>query len=295
MTRVYYVDTAIPSDRKKRRKEKTHVVFDGRKMFRVRRLTELEDAAGIYIDALFPELYDEILELLRRGVRVYLLKDVRKLKKLRMENDLKKTDETDAMLLARIPIEKFRPLTIEELEFKMRTRPLIREYEKIVRWRKTLKKLISQGFNYNFEEAVRLMDLERQKISRKIVRQVVNLPLYGEVYRRACEILGVKKSAELAILVIELPLHLPLVRLRGLLGLIPGKNEGRYHHRLRNHTASFATMLYAHAKSRKGFSDEVMEVVNYLPKKKAILKLELIILKALRTAYLTTVKPPAGE
>ena len=126
MARVYYVDVAIPADRKGRRKEKTHVAFDGDKIFRVGRLTELEGAGEIYVvDILFPEIYDEVLELLRKGVRVYLLKDTIKLKRLRMENNLKKSDETDAMLLVRVPIEKFRQLTIEELEIKMRTRPLI--------------------------------------------------------------------------------------------------------------------------------------------------------------------------
>jgi len=56
MAKIYYVDTAIPADRKKRRKHKTHAVFDGSKVFRVKKLTELEDASEIYIDALFPEL-----------------------------------------------------------------------------------------------------------------------------------------------------------------------------------------------------------------------------------------------
>jgi len=67
MARVYYVDTAIPSDRKKRKKHKTHVVFDGDRTFKVNRLTELEDAGEVFIDTLFPEIYDEVVELLRRG------------------------------------------------------------------------------------------------------------------------------------------------------------------------------------------------------------------------------------
>jgi len=93
MAGVYYVDVAIPANKKKRGKYKTHAVFDGSRVFRVKKLTELEDAAEIFIDALFPEIYDEVLELLRRGVRVYPLKDTTKLKKLRMENNMKKSDE----------------------------------------------------------------------------------------------------------------------------------------------------------------------------------------------------------
>jgi len=128
MAKIYYVDVAIPADRKKRGRHRTHAVFDGGRVFRVKKLTELEDASEIFIDALFPQVYDEVFELLRRGIKMYVLKDPAKLKKLRMENNMKKSDEGDAMLLARIPKEIFRPLTVEELELKMRLRPLIRRY-----------------------------------------------------------------------------------------------------------------------------------------------------------------------
>jgi len=166
MADIYYVDVAIPADRKKKGRHKTHVVFDGDKVFRVKGLTELEDASEIYIDALFPELYDEILELLRRGVEVYLLKDTTKLKKLRMENNMRKSDESDAMLLARIPREKFRSLTIEEMEFRARMRPLINKYERLVRWKKRLKRLVKDGFDYDLRRVINLMEADRKKDSR---------------------------------------------------------------------------------------------------------------------------------
>jgi hypothetical protein len=44
----------IAADKKKKGKNKTHVVFDGGRVFRVKRLTGLEDAAEVYIDAVFP-------------------------------------------------------------------------------------------------------------------------------------------------------------------------------------------------------------------------------------------------
>ena len=53
----------------------------------------------------------------------------------------------------------------------------------------------------------RLMIADGAKISRNIIKHVTGLPIYGEVYRKACEILGVKGSAELAILTLELLLH----------------------------------------------------------------------------------------
>jgi len=89
---------------------------------------------------------------------------------------------------------------------------------------------------------------------------------------------GIKRSAELAILVIELPLYLPLVKLKGLLGL-PNKNEGRYNHRLREHVSAFATSLYLCVKRGANVSNEVIETIGHLSKRLAIPKLELIILK----------------
>jgi hypothetical protein len=56
MARTYYVDVAVPADKKKRRKNKTHVAFDGDRTFKVNRLTELEDAGEVFIDTLFPEI-----------------------------------------------------------------------------------------------------------------------------------------------------------------------------------------------------------------------------------------------
>jgi len=42
-------------------------------------------------------------------------------------------------------------------------------------------------------------------------------------------------------------------------------------------------------------SDKVVEIANSLPKEMALYRLQLIVVKALRIAYLMTVEPPAGE
>jgi hypothetical protein len=73
------------------------------------------------------------LGLLRKNIKAYLLKNTTTLKKLRMKNGIKKTDENDAMLLAQIPRGAFRMLTAEELELKMRMKSLINKYERIAR------------------------------------------------------------------------------------------------------------------------------------------------------------------
>jgi len=84
-----------------------------------------------------------------------------------------------------------------------------------------------------------------------------------------------------------------MLRLKGLLGLIPGGNKGRYRHELRTHITSFAASLYVNAKRRLSILNETAETINHLPKKMALYKLQLMIIKALRIAYLMTVKPLA--
>ena len=55
-------------------------------------------------------------------------------------------------------------------------RPLIRRYRWIVRWRKTLKKFIKHGLDYNFEESVRLMEADRMRLSQKIKSSLNKYP-----------------------------------------------------------------------------------------------------------------------
>jgi hypothetical protein len=284
--KTVYVDTSATATNSKQR-QKPHVVYDGERIFKVSRLTKLKSISEVFIDTLFPEVYNDISRLLKRGVKVYTLKDTRMLKKLRKENNLQKSDETDAQLLSMIPREGFRLLTVGELEFKMKMKPLINKYEKIVRWRATLKKLLSEGFDYGFRESIRLMQNDANHISREIIREVA----HNNIYREACKLLGVRDSVEVAILTVELPLHLHMRRLKGLLGFTPNKNEGRYNHRLRKHVAALAVNLYINAKKNASISDTVIEIANHLPKERALYKIQLTILKALRMAYLLTTNP----
>ena len=108
--RTYFVDTAMPADKKKKEKKerrKTHAVFDGSRVFSIRRLTELEDAGEVYIDAIFLQIYEELLELIEKGVKVFLLGNTRMIKRLREENHVRKSDEADARILSIIPRNHF--------------------------------------------------------------------------------------------------------------------------------------------------------------------------------------------
>ncbi|MEM2069755.1 MAG: hypothetical protein QXY32_08545, partial [Nitrososphaerota archaeon] len=121
---VYYVDVANSLDSKKRSR-KVHTVFDGERCFKVEKLTELKDATEIYIDVLLPSNYDEVYELISDGKKVYLLREPRLIKRMRAQNNLKKNDENDALILSTIPKEFFRELKLEEIQVKKQLQPFI--------------------------------------------------------------------------------------------------------------------------------------------------------------------------
>jgi hypothetical protein len=107
MAKVYYVDVSRTAVNGKWRR-KLHYAFDGQKILRVRKLTKLKDASEVFIDTLFPKICDEVLQLLSRGIKVHLLKDATILKRLRVQNNLWKSDEVDAVIISRIPKDTFR-------------------------------------------------------------------------------------------------------------------------------------------------------------------------------------------
>jgi len=65
MGKRYYVDVAIPEGKRKKR----HAVYDGEKVFRIDDLRKLPDAGEVYLDALFPQIFDEVKGLLERVSR----------------------------------------------------------------------------------------------------------------------------------------------------------------------------------------------------------------------------------
>jgi len=279
MARVYYVDVAIPSDRKKWRRHKTHVVFDGSRVFRVKKLTELDDATEIYIDALFPQIYGELMELIERNVKIFSLKNLRLLKRLREENEVEKSDEVDARLLSMIPRNHFKQLTFKELCLLK----LIGEYERYVEWRRIIRQWIQICPLDFFKECVRKLRSLAEHHACRIIEEIKNDENYAAIYRRACNMIGVKDSVEVAILVVMLPLNWKLSRLNGLLGLIPHRNKN-YNHGLRAHLSKLATTIYINNK-RCRIGMELFEGINRTPRGKALYILQLRILKVLKRAW----------
>jgi hypothetical protein len=299
MAKAYYIDVSWTASGKRRRNRKgqPHVVFDGERFYEVDRLTKLEDAEEVYIDSLFPTIYPDILRLLRKRVKVYLLTNTRILKKLRLENSLRKTHQNDAFILSRIPKELFKELTIEEVKFKMKLRPVIKKYEWLVKWKGTLKILISKGFDYYFRESVKLIEKDLKETAKEIISMTSN-SRYGEVYRRVCDALQIKDSVEVAVLVMELPLHLGVGKLRAYLGLNPVKNNNQYNRRLKRHLEVLTyNILINNYRKKKDRPKEFINIVkNSSSRGEAMLRIQLTILRILRKAWIeaNNTKPIRG-
>jgi len=242
MAEVYYIDVSRTAVNGKG-KQKPHCVFDGQEILKIRRLTKLRNASEIYIDTLFPENYNEILELLKKGTKVYLLKDTTILKKLRRENNLRKSDENDALMLSRIQKEYFRALTIQEMEKKTELQPLINEYELLSKRIKVLKQWVKKDWYHWLKDGIKLMEKDKEETAKKIIEMLSG----NAIYREVCRLLGFNESVEAAILTVELPLHLPLKILKKFVGLTPNRNNGRYNYRIRKHLSQLAINIYINA------------------------------------------------
>jgi hypothetical protein len=284
MSKVYYIDVSRTAVNGKRRR-KLHYAFDGERMLKVRRLTRLKDASEVFIDSLFPEVYNEILELLKRDVKVYVLKDTSMLKKLRKENNLRKSDEIDSQLLSTIPKECFRALTIQEMERKIKVQPLINKYELLSKRIKTLKVWIKRdGYDYRLRESVRLMEEDKEETAKKIIE------IFSDdvIYREACRMLGISGSVDLAILLSGLRLETSSAAIRGYLGLTNSKN-GRCNRSMREHLTQLANVMYVNIK--KGVVEPaykwLTDIATAEPKNKALFKLQTKILKVLKNVWRT--------
>jgi len=287
MARAVYVDTS-PTAINGKRKRKPHYVYDGEKIYEVNKLTKLKGVGEVFIDTLFPEIYEEVLELLRRDIKVYLLKDTRMLKKLRLENNMKKNDKNDAILLSKISRDEFRALTVQEMEKKTKLEPLINKYELLTKRIKTLKQWIKNDkYDYRLRDSIRLMEKDKDEIARKIVKISSN----NAVYRESCRLLGLKDSVEVAFLTIKLPLNLRLNILKRRVGLTPNHNNGRYDHSAYTYLSQLAVNIYINAKQWKDrweVPEEFRKIIDSLPREKAIYKLQSKILKMFRKAYFLT-------
>jgi hypothetical protein len=160
---------------------------------------------------------------------------------------------------------------------------LIGEYEMYVRWGKIIRQWAQIHPSSFLKESARRIRCIVNQYARKIIEEVKSGEGYATTYRLACDMLGVRDSVEIAILVARLPLNWKLSRLYGLLGLTPHKNKN-YNHKLRTHLSKLATNIYLNNK-RYEANIKLLEDLKNLPPKKAIYKLQLRIVRILKRAW----------
>jgi len=153
MVRRVFVDTKWRS--RKNRGSKMHLCYDPEKdiFFEVNELTELKDYDEIYLDSsLFPNMWQQLRELISNGRRVYYFTRPWKLEEARerFRGELKartgkvsKSDEGDAYILWKIyelsliknnTHRYFKPLTIIDVELRpllMREQMLYRNLQRV--------------------------------------------------------------------------------------------------------------------------------------------------------------------
>jgi len=141
--------------------------------------------------------------------------------------------------------------------------------------------LITKGFDYNFKEFIKLIQKDLKKTVKKIISTVSN-SRYVEVYRRVCDILRIKDSVEVAILIMELPfLHQGCRKAESVSRAQPSKNNNHYNRRLRRRLGALAYNIFINNYRRK--KDESKEFINILKnassKGEALLRIQLTILR----------------
>jgi|GEM_PF-2549420 len=216
-----------------------------------------------------------------RGNQLHPL-DTIALKKLRLENNLRKSDENDAILLLKVQRSCFKQLTVKEVNLLQ----LIEEYRRYVKWRQKILCWMKIQPLHSFRECVREINKYVRNNSRRIIEEVLGDEKYREMYKMVCEAVGVKNSIDIAILIVRLPFHWKLSKLKGLLGLIP-YNHKNYNHRIRADFSNIATNIYLNnkrSKNKSKVSKELEDILN-LPYRKAVYLLQIRILKMLKKAY----------
>jgi len=188
-------------------------------------------------------MFDQVRDLIEKGVKVYVLRDYRAIKMARHANGLVKNDENDAVALGMVSPTWFRELTLDRLLLEG---DIVR-YRRLSKMVSTLKKWRTDG-DLSGETAIQLirqLDAEKNAVGRRIIKRVRSDPFYGELYRRAVEELGFgDRAVAMAVLSVKLLLHLNRSKLKVYLGFtLEAKKTWRYRHDLRGWLARTATAI----------------------------------------------------
>jgi len=275
MGKTYFVDISWTFDGGKRGREKKHVVYDGERLRETATLTSLEDASEIYIDSLSPKIYDDLLVLLRQGVKVYLVRKLKLIKKFRDKFKMGKSDENDAIVLSLMPKDAFRPVTLEEVEIKASLHPLVQKWASLSKRLKTLKRWENDGIKSKYLPLFK-KDLEREKDRlEKEIMKVAKEKI--EMYRWVEEELGLH-GASLARLLLYVDFSKGLRKIKNF---IQGNKNAK------TALTSLAFAIYSNARQGRGPEKYRNYIKSYegVRRKDAIKKLRSIILKDLRRLW----------
>lgn len=258
----YFVDVARPNSRRR----KKHIAYDGERILKVRSLAELSAAEEVYLDALFPQIFDDVKKLLESNVRVYVLTNTKIVKWIREGDNLDKSDENDAVILSKASLTEFKKLTLDQLLLEED----IEKYRRLTAIIKVLKRWKTDGdLDDDFNLVINRLRRRKRAAGKSMIERVESVPVYGELYREIREELGLRDSVILAILVVKLPLYLSVQKLKAYLGFTPkAKKAGNYNHELRDLLSKLALAI-----SRKE-----KETFN----RKTLYKLQLKMLKTLK-------------
>jgi len=271
MNKVYWVDISITAKSGKHRR-KLHVAYDGKRIIKINSLTELADAEQIYIDSSAPETYDEILELLKRDIKVYLLTKPQLIKEKRIEAHLAKSDENDAKVLSMIPIELFKELAFNEIVTKRKLQPLLEQYETASKRLKVLKQWKKEGWEF---EELKALEKRLARMKRQLERRILETAEAElKIYRFAETELGLR-----GVSLVSLLIHVDFSR-----GIHKIKGYVKRNRKIRDILAKYAVAIYTNAK-KNGNGKYAEIVIKAKNRKEALKRLQVEILKDLRRLW----------
>jgi len=289
----YWVDVSRTANGNKRR-SKPHVAYDGEKLIRIRSLLELADAEEIYIDSLFPEIYEDLLTLLRDGVKVLLLREAWKFKGARERLRIRKSDENDAFTLSRISRRHFMELSAKDMEMRIALAPLLAEYIKVKKRIKTLRQWLQDEHEETeaINNAIKALVRKEYRLIYSIIKEArKRLPLYSLVEER-CGFSG----ASLAGLIFYVDFSRGFRKILSYVGKTPtSRKSKKFNHQARMFLNSLAISIIRNIrrdpkKSSEKYPIEVVKIAmdDQLTVRDKVKRIENKILKLIRRTYRET-------
>lgn len=273
-----FVDVAVTSSRRRKR----HVCYDPQtgEIFEVDTLTKLNNYFEVYLDSLPARIYGEVLDLLEKNCKVFLLRDTNLVKSLRLQNNLEKSDRNDAYVLSLIPKELFRELSFKDLllrrlisHYMMVDREIVRLKHKMGDEDEVIRKCI--------KDLIKAYEKEKERIGKEICEAIKN----DRFYKVVLDYYGYQRSALIAMLLLKIDFSRGIHKILSYLGLhARAKN---HNHDMRTMLSRVANNLYIKAlKSRKSsIPVKYIEIARNYPKGKALLRIQVEIIKDIRRIW----------